>query len=280
MVTKVKSLCLILALVCFVFTISCQTAPKKDEPKMTDLTAKKVLVEIKTNQGNIDLELYPDMAPKTVANFVKLADSGFYEHTYFHRVIPDFMIQGGDPNTKDTTRTNDGQGGPGYSFEDECYLPGAPLTGAITSDSTAGFVFTNVVLPYLKSTKDPDSTLVNIVKACQAANSGAPFMQHTVEYYLEKTGHQGPLTMNGALRGHVLYGTICMANSGPNTNGSQFFIVTKKEGCNWLDGKHTVFGKVTKGMDIVLKIEALPRDKNDNPLVSNQAIIQKVTVKK
>jgi cyclophilin family peptidyl-prolyl cis-trans isomerase len=132
-----------------------------------------------TNHGAIELELYPDDVPKTVENFEKLARDGFYDGVIFHRVIPDFMIQGGDP-------TGTGSGGPGYTFDDE-----------------------------------PSS--------------------HRVER-----------------------GALAMANAGPNTNGSQFFIVTA-ESCPWLDGKHTVFGRVTGGMDVVDAISQLPRDARDKP---------------
>jgi cyclophilin family peptidyl-prolyl cis-trans isomerase len=132
-----------------------------------------------TSEGAIEVELYPEDAPKTVENFVKLANDGFYEGVIFHRVIPDFMIQGGDP-------TGTGMGGPGYEFEDE-------------------------------------------------------FNDHP-----------------------VARGALAMANAGPNTNGSQFFIVTA-EATPWLDGKHTVFGKVTSGMDVVDKISAADRDANDKP---------------
>ena len=132
-----------------------------------------------TNHGAIELELYPDDAPKTVENFVKLAGEGFYDGVIFHRVIPDFMIQGGDP-------TGTGTGGPGYQFEDE-------------------------------------------------------FNDHRVER-----------------------GALAMANAGPNTNGSQFFIVTA-DAAPWLDGKHTVFGKVTSGMEVVDKIQSVDRDSRDKP---------------
>jgi peptidyl-prolyl cis-trans isomerase B (cyclophilin B) len=132
-----------------------------------------------TNHGAIEFELYPDDAPKTVENFVKLARDGFYNGVIFHRVIPDFMIQGGDP-------TGTGRGGPGYQFEDE-------------------------------------------------------FNDHKVER-----------------------GAFAMANAGPNTNGSQFFIVTT-ESASWLDGKHTVFGKVTNGMDVVDAISAVDTDAADKP---------------
>ena len=132
-----------------------------------------------TSEGAIELELYPDDAPKTVENFVKLSRDGFYDGVVFHRVIPDFMIQGGDP-------TGTGMGGPGYEFEDE-------------------------------------------------------FNQH-----------------------RVMRGALAMANAGPNTNGSQFFIVTADE-TPWLDGKHTVFGRVTSGMDVVDQIAEVDRDANDRP---------------
>jgi cyclophilin family peptidyl-prolyl cis-trans isomerase len=134
---------------------------------------------IHTSEGAIEVELYPDAAPKTVENFEKLSREGFYEGVIFHRVIPDFMIQGGDP-------TGTGMGGPGYEFEDE-------------------------------------------------------FNEH-----------------------RVTRGALAMANAGPNTNGSQFFIVTA-EATPWLDGKHTVFGRVTSGMDVVDRISQLDRDANDRP---------------
>jgi peptidyl-prolyl cis-trans isomerase B (cyclophilin B) len=145
---------------------------------------------VHTNHGSVQLELFDADAPKTVDNFVKLARDRFYDGVSFHRVIPDFMIQGGDP-------TGTGTGGPGYEFEDE-------------------------------------------------------FNDHKVER-----------------------GALAMANAGPNTNGSQFFIVTAAA-CPWLDGKHTVFGKVTSGMDVVDQISALPRDARDKP--HEDAIIERVDV--
>jgi cyclophilin family peptidyl-prolyl cis-trans isomerase len=135
---------------------------------------------LNTSEGAIELELYPEAAPKTVANFEKLAGEGFYDGLVFHRVIPDFMIQGGCPQ-------GTGSGGPGYTFEDE-------------------------------------------------------FNEHKVDR-----------------------GALAMANAGPNTNGSQFFIVTA-EACPWLDGKHTVFGRVTAGQDVVDRISAAERDPGDRPL--------------
>jgi cyclophilin family peptidyl-prolyl cis-trans isomerase len=134
---------------------------------------------MQTNHGAIEVELFDEAAPKTVENFRGLALDGFYNGVIFHRVIKDFMIQGGDP-------TGTGTGGPGYTFEDE-------------------------------------------------------FNDHK-----------------------IVRGALAMANAGPNTNGSQFFIVTTPE-APWLDGKHTVFGRVTEGMDVVDRIEATDTDGRDRP---------------
>jgi cyclophilin family peptidyl-prolyl cis-trans isomerase len=133
-----------------------------------------------TSEGALEIEFFDADAPKTVANFTKLANDGFYDGLVFHRVIKDFMIQGGCPQ-------GTGTGGPGYKFEDE-------------------------------------------------------FNQHK-----------------------VVRGALAMANSGPNTNGSQFFIVTTTA-APWLDGKHTVFGQVTSGMDVVDKIEGTDTDGRDAPI--------------
>jgi len=141
-----------------------------------------------TNHGAIELELFDDDAPKTVENFRKLAGEGFYDGVIFHRVIRDFMIQGGDP-------TGTGSGGPGYTFEDE-------------------------------------------------------FNEHKVER-----------------------GALAMANAGPNTNGSQFFIVTTNA-APWLDGKHTVFGRVTAGMEAVDSIEGTDTNAADKPVAD--AVIQRI----
>src|SRR3954447_13964204 len=143
---------------------------------------------IQTNHGPIHVELFPDDAPKTVSNFVKLANDGFYDRVIFHRVIPDFMIQGGDP-------TGTGTGGPGYTFEDE----------------------------------------INDNK--------------------------------------IVRGALAMANAGPNTNGSQLFIVTTGA-APWLDGKHTVFGRVTSGMDAVDSIEGADTDGRDKP--KDDALVERV----
>jgi peptidyl-prolyl cis-trans isomerase B (cyclophilin B) len=152
---------------------------------------------IKTSKGDIELELYPAAAPQTVENFVKLSREGFYNGTKFHRVIADFMIQGGDPLSK-TDDPAVGSGGPGYRFKDEMN----PRSLGLRED---------------------------IIKQYEA-------LGYTYDYTLTSLP--------------VDVGTIAMANSGPNTNGSQFFIVTY-EAQPHLYGKHTVFGKVIKGMEVV-----------------------------
>jgi cyclophilin family peptidyl-prolyl cis-trans isomerase len=143
-----------------------------------------------TNYGQIELDLFDQDAPKTVANFVKLAGKGFYDGVVFHRVIPDFMIQGGDP-------TGTGTGGPGYTFEDE-------------------------INPH-----------------------------------------------------PVVRGALAMANAGPDTNGSQFFIVTAEE-CPWLDGKHTVFGRVSGGMEAIDEISEVELGPDDRPRAD--VVIERVEI--
>ncbi|PJE51199.1 MAG: peptidylprolyl isomerase [Candidatus Yanofskybacteria bacterium CG10_big_fil_rev_8_21_14_0_10_36_16] len=164
----------------------------------------KVRVVLNTTKGDIELELYPTIAPKTVGNFMLLAGQGFYDGTKFHRVISDFMIQGGDPLSKDTDPSNDGTGGPGYAFEDEI------------NPKSPGFGLSDSQISQLEA------------------------KGYEYDYDLESL----PVTV----------GSIAMANAGPNTNGSQFFIVTIKDQPH-LNGLHTVFGKVTNGMDLVRSIE-------------------------
>ena len=191
-------------------------------PQLNEVNESNPLVTVHTNLGDFTLELFPEVAPKTVENFVTHAKNGYYDGVIFHRVIEDFMIQGGDP-------TGTGMGGEsiyGRTFEDEF--------------------------------------------SREAFN---------------------------------LYGTLSMANAGPNTNGSQFFIVTAKQvpaqmlkqlkdggwpeeiveeyakvgGTPWLDHRHTVFGRVVEGMDVVLKIEGVERNAQDCPL--EDVVIESMDVK-
>lgn len=152
-------------------------------------------VELHTNQGTIRIKLFPEHAPKTTENFVGLAKKGYYDGIIFHRVITEFMIQGGDP-------TGTGRGGQslwGKPFEDEC----------------------------------------------------------SPELHFNKRG------------------ILAMANAGPNTNGSQFFITTALT--PWLDGRHTIFGEVIEGYDVVEKIERTPTGRDDSPV--EKQVIEKITIK-
>ncbi|MFA6232618.1 MAG: peptidylprolyl isomerase [Bacteroidota bacterium] len=251
-----KSTMLLIVLLFFTANAALAQSDSKKE-------AKRPAVLMKTELGDVVIELWPDVAPKTVENFIGLAigtkeftdPSGgekvkqpFFDGLTFHRVIDDFMIQGGDPK-------GDGSGGPGYEFEDECYEQGPELKGDLNDEGQALLVFRNVLMPYFQRSTEPDAELKKIVDDCQEQQSGRPMMIHPVEWYKQKTGIEKVIFTQGKLLAKVAYGTICMANAGPNTNGSQFFIVTKKSGCDWLDGKHTVFGQVSRGMDIVHKIE-------------------------
>ena len=176
------------------------TIPEKQikDTKLTDNNKKVMQATMHTNKGDIEIE-FGTTTPKTVENFIKLAKEGFYDGVKFHRVIKGFMIQGGDPLTKDDSKMAYwGTGGPGYKFNDE----------------------------------------------------------------LTPTNHND-------------IGTISMANSGPNTNGSQFFINTAAN--NFLDGKHVVFGKVIKGMDVVTAIENVKTGPNDRPV--DGVVINSITVK-
>ena len=169
------------------------TEEKNAEPMNVDPTTFENLIEkytmavLNTSLGDITIKFYNNDSPKTVNNFLNLANLGFYNGTVFHRVIKDFMIQGGDPNSKDSDWSTHGIGGPGYKFDDE----------------------------------------------------------------INKHG--------------LVKGSFAMANAGLNTNGSQFFIVTA-ESTAWLDGKHTNFGYVTEGMDIVEKMQLVAVNQNDHPM--------------
>lgn len=159
---------------------------------------ENTIIKLNTNFGTITIKLFDGDAPKTTANFLKLAKENFYDGTRFHRVIKDFMIQGGDPLSKDAAaQSRWGTGGPGYSFEDE----------------------------------------INAHK--------------------------------------LIRGVLAMANAGPNTNGSQFFIVTA-QATPWLDGKHTAFGEIIEGMEVVDKIERTKTNETDRPL--EDVVIEKIEI--
>jgi len=176
-----------------------QPSPTENETTLNTTSMNTTQITLKTNKGDITIELYTEKMPVTAGNFLKLAQDGFYDGTKFHRVINGFMIQGGDPNSKENDTESYGIGGPGYTISDE----------------------------FTKSDLDKNNR-----------------------------------------------GTISMANAGPNTGGSQFFINHANN--NFLDGKHPVFGKVTAGMDVVDTIATVPTGERDIPV--NPVIIENVTV--
>lgn len=252
---------------------------------LTGETGNPVAV-IKTSQGDIRIELLPEVAPKTVENFIGLATGTkewtdpktgqkvkrpFYDGLIFHRVIPEFMIQGGCP-------VGQGTGGPGYQFEDETYeVSDEPLTGRIENMDDANQVLQEVLVPYARQNREIDPELRQLFQEIQGKQSLEPLIGHEVEWLMQKAGHTRPVYRK-SLKAKVDYGTLCMANSGPNTNGSQFFIVTKEGGAPWLNGKHTVFGRVIEGMEVAHKIESLPRDKRDRPNSVDEARIETVEI--
>ena len=236
-----------------------------------------VKVLMRTNMGDIELELDKNIAPLTVDNFVGLAmgtkeytdpntgeqtTGNFYDNLIFHRVIKDFMIQGGCP-------LGNGTGGPGYQFEDETHYHGERVTGVINDEQAAYAVYSQMIVPYLQNLQrtgdEPNAELYQIVSNAQQAQSFEPMFGRDVTFYENATGSR-PIYTQGAIKATVDYATIAMANSGPNTNGSQFFIVTNREGTAWLNGRHTVFGKVTKGMEVAHAIEDVQKGPQDRPV--------------
>lgn len=260
---------------------------KADKQTKNEVSMKNPIATMETSLGNIKIELLKDIAPKTVDNFIGLAEGTkewtdpktgekvkkpFYDGLIFHRVISEFMIQGGCP-------LGNGTGGPGYSFEDECFDgSGKIIEGKITTPEMAEIVLNEMVIPFIRAnqTTDEGKQLIDIVTKCQKEQSYTPFMANDLDFYKKLTGFSKELREHGKVKAPVDYGTLCMANSGPNTNGSQFFIVTKKDGTPWLNGKHTVFGKVIEGMDIALKIEAVKKNAQDKP--ETPVVINKVTI--
>jgi len=188
MSTNIKNILMITSITALIILTIFISGCAKEE-KMTNTTNRHAIID--TTMGTIEVELFEDKAPVTTANFIKLSQQGFYNNVTFHRVIPNFMVQTGDPR-------GDGTGGPGYAIKDE-FGPG------------------------LK---------------------------------------------------HNQSGRLSMANSGPNTGGSQFFITTVPT--PWLDGKHAIFGQVIKGQDVVDNISMVDRDRNDRP--KTPILIKKITI--
>ena len=175
---------LLIAFLMIAISVGCQTKtspaekPTEQLMKEKEIVTNKTKVEMETTYGTIELELWDDLTPKTVQNFVKLASSGYYNGLYFHRVIPDFMIQGGCPNTRDKDRSNDGRGGPGYTFEDECYGNGEEIIGKIDTNKKAEAVWAKIILPHIQNNRTPNEDIVTIAKECQAAHNFDLVMKH------------------------------------------------------------------------------------------------------
>ncbi len=188
-----KILTIALCIGCFLATGCGGKSSASEKDAAQNLKGQRVIAEFTTTMGSFQVQLATDAAPKTCANFIKLADSGFYKDTIFHRVIDGFMIQGGDPK-------GNGTGGPGYTIPDE---------------------FSSRII------------------------------------------HDGP-------------GILSMANAGPNTGGSQFFITL--EATPWLDGKHAAFGRVIQGLDVVKKIGKVKTDAQDKPV--EPVVVKSITIKR
>lgn len=226
---------------------------------------------IDTSMGPIVVHLLDQQAPKTVENFVGLAEGTrlleegaprseaepFYDGLTFHRVIEDFMIQGGDPS-------GDGTGGPGYTFEDETYVQGEPIAGRLEDLATAEYVFEQLLVPHLRehNGRSPRPFVAELFGEMQTAQGFDPMLDHSFEEIAEAVDYEGTLRRRGELIDTVRYGTLCMANAGPNTNGSQFFIVTREGGVPSLNGRHTVFGNVISGMEVAEAISKVPTQAN------------------
>lgn len=220
--------------------------PPNSVPKGVEPIDHVVQVTLKTNKGDIVVALDGTRAPVTVGNFVKLAKENFYDGTTFHRVIPDFMIQGGDPYSKDQSqRTKHGTGGPGYQFKDEI----------------------NAASYGLDKTK-----LVDAIDPSQVEQLQPQVRDWTVQQFYEAQGYKYMTNVESL---PLQRGVLAMANSGPNTNGSQFFIITA-ESVPYLNGKHTPFGVVQSGMDVVMAIQGVKTDENDNPV--DPVIIEDIIV--
>ena len=233
---------------------------KGEGEKVMKQSENNPIATIKTNMGDIVIELYEDAAPNTVANFVSLADSGFYNGVIFHRIIKGFMAQGGDPQ-------GTGTGGPGYSFADEINAKALGLhEEKEVSQGDAQEAQIEVFKKYGVDSQEKLNELIaeigeeklrqEIMDTANAKAAGSSKMEGLIAdgYSFDESLPSIP----------VSHGTIAMANAGPNTNGSQFFINHNDN--HFLNGKHTAFGRVIEGMDVVDRICNLPTDGRDRPV--------------
>jgi cyclophilin family peptidyl-prolyl cis-trans isomerase len=219
-------------------TVIDDTAAWPPQPEGVPFTPVRELVQVtfKTNKGDIMAALDGTRAPLTVGNFVFLAKENFFDGTTFHRVIPDFMIQGGDPLSEDPAkREQHGTGGPNYTFPDEINPASYGLDKLKLSEAVA---------PQQLEQLPPEAR------------------ELTVQQFYEAQGYRYTAQVESL---PMQRGVLAMANSGPSTNGSQFFIITAPEVPHLL-GKHTPFGLVQQGMDVVDAISQVATDERDNPV--------------
>lgn len=203
--------------------------PNVEKPSEADIARiNNEVVCFETSQGTIKMEMYPESAPLTVNNFLRLVADGSYDNSIFHRVIDDFMVQGGQLKM----------------------AQGDTLEQVEMPIDDVGYAFKDEINPWSIGLTDEQ---VNTIQDSQQND----------KYMYDKNLNSYPIE----------YGYLCMANAGANTNSTQFFVVSKKAGCEWLNGRHTVFGKVTEGMDIVEKIQKVETDESDKP-IENVLIIR------
>lgn len=218
--------CGFLGLNCFFDNLFKKEMVWSEPPEMTIDVLKDYKAVVKTNLGDFEIDLYEQNAPTTVNNFVFLSRENYYDGVKFHRVAQGFLVQTGDRNTLDSDPTNDGQGGPGYIFEDEINWSSLNLSQA---------------------------------KIQQLTNLGFNTNENVSSWHLERK-------------------SVAMANSGPNTNGSQFFVVTASSidtSVKGLEGRHTVFGKVISGWEV---IEAIQSVEVDDPSSSSPRPLEDIVI--
>lgn len=223
-----------------------------EAPEMQLAVGVDYSATIQTNMGEIEIDLFEDAAPVTVNNFVVLAEDGFYKDLIFHRVVAGFVIQGGDP-------LGTGTGGPGYAFKDEINPDSIGLDAIKVQDA-----------PYLSQLYNP----YDAATAGYAPNSIRENANMLVsDFYDDVIGYDYEYSLQSK---RFEPGVLAMANSGPNTNGSQFFITVSGSDTSSLNGRHTVFGKVIDGMDVVDKISKVPVDEAGRPV--HDVVIERVTI--
>jgi peptidyl-prolyl cis-trans isomerase A (cyclophilin A) len=223
-------------------------------PEMTLKDGVDYYATIKTNYGEFEVFLYSQDAPKTVNNFVFLSNEGFYDGLTFHRVIEDFMIQGGDPE-------GNGSGGPGYQFSDEINPNALGLDRKYVKNS-----------PFLSMLYDSN----NAATMGYSPNSLREHADDTLaEFYDDVIGYDYDYSLNSH---KFTEGVIAMANAGPSTNGSQFFVTVTGSASQieQLEGRHTVFGRVTSGMEVVDEIVGVSTDAYKKPV--DDVIIEQITI--